>query len=82
MIKFFKRLYRAYKIYILLNNLDTSQKTSVYQMLYWKSSKEPIPPIEFNTLIDNGWMQLITPCSSSYTWSNEAHRISRLFCRM
>lgn len=77
MIKFFKKIRRAYFIYLVISRLSDMQRTSLYRMLYWKTHYQGIPKTEYHTLIDDNWLVKIN--GSGYTWSDEAIRISGLF---
>lgn len=78
MIKFIKKIRRAYAIYLVISRLSDMQRTSLYRMLYWKTHYQEIPKIEYHTLIGGGWL-VRTNETEGYTWSDEAIRISGLF---
>jgi len=77
MIKFIKKIRRAYSIYLAMSNLSDMQRTSLYRMLYWKTHYQGIPKTEYHTLIGGGWIVIVD--DGNYTWSDEANRISGLF---
>ena len=47
-------------------------------MLYWKITYALIPKTEYHILIGDKWL-IETDKDGSYTWSDEAIRISNLF---
>lgn len=78
MIKFIKKIQRAYAIYLVISRLSDMQRTSLYRMLYWKTHYSEIPKNEYYTLIGGGWI-VRTNETEGHTWSDEANRISSLF---
>jgi hypothetical protein len=78
MIKFIKKIRKAYAIYLVISRLSDLQRTSLYRMLYWKTHYSEIPTNEYHTLIGGGWLVRVDN-NGGYTWSDEANRISGLF---
>lgn len=76
-----KEIKKALAIYNELKNLSSTQKTSLFRMLYWKTHYAPIPKTEYHVLIGSRWLVVSTRDASGtgYTWSEEANRISALF---
>jgi hypothetical protein len=78
MIKFIKKIQKAYAIYLVISRLSDMQRTSLYRMLYWKTHYSEIPKNEYHTMIGGGWLVRVDN-DGGYTWSDEANRISSLF---
>lgn len=78
MIRFFKKLRKAYAIYSVISRLSDRQRTSHLRMLYWKTHYGEIPQPEYKALIGAGWL-VPTDENGGYTWSDKANKISALF---